>query len=168
MKASIATAACGGQLWIKVSGPAGMNLAPQLLASLEQRPHQTCCEVWIDLAECTSLDSTFAGTLVGLVQKAARGRLPTLHLNNPSERCRKNLQQMHLQQLFVIDSGPLPAEADWQVAQMDDAEHPDMTGVVVRAHEDLAAADPRNEEFRRIAEAFAEDQRRHGILPTNG
>ncbi len=103
------------------------------------------------------MDSTFAGTLVSLSKKGNRDCPVRLRLHNPSKSCLEGLARMNLEKLFSIDAVGAPDSADWEAVEGGVVPKAELAEVVIRAHEDLGSADPRNEKFGRIADAMRKD-----------
>ena len=148
------TAADGSRLWIRISGAATLKLATAISDCLADFSDQDIGEVWIELSGCERLDSTFAGTLVGLAQKHRQENGPAVHVNNPSAACLRSLRQMHLEEILCVDCCPVPASADWKPYQPTGPSRDRLAKTVILAHEDLASAHPENKEFGRLAEGF--------------
>ncbi len=158
---SIETARSENRIWVRISGSGTFKIAPALRDFVSKFIEQASSEVYIDLSGCRWLDSTCLGSLVGLLRTSQPGRRLQIHLNSPSESCLDSLRRMHLDQLFLIESLPLPDSADWEPIVAEDVAREQMADVVIRAHEDLASADPRNEHFGRIAKTFRKDFEAH-------
>ena len=152
----IEAARCGAWAWVRVQGPATFKLAPALLGLVDALFEEAVEEIHIDLSGCKWLDSTFSGSLVSIIRRCQpRGRL-RLVLNRPSDHCLESLRRMHLDQLFHMDSAPPPDLANWQALAADGIPKEALSNVVIRAHEELAAVNPANEQFKRVAQTFAE------------
>jgi anti-anti-sigma regulatory factor len=145
------------QHWVRLIGPATFSAVPGLTEFVGRIVDQGACEVHLDLTACGWLDSTFAGTLVGLSKKKNRDRSVQLRLHSPSESCLEGLARMNLDKLFSIDASGAPDGADWEAIEGCDITKADLAEVVIRAHDDLSSADPGNRQFGRIAEAMRED-----------
>ena len=99
----------GTSIYIQASGLANMRNAPLLDAFLQAEAGPGFEIICVDLAECTGMDSTFMGLLVGssAALKSAGGRLVVL---NPSEVCTKLLDMLGVSQVLPVIAGrPLPA-----------------------------------------------------------
>ena len=155
----IDTAKWHDQHWIKLIGPATFTAAPTLLEFVNRALEHGACEISLDLAECSWMDSTFAGTLVSLSKKGNRDCPVRLRLHNPSKSCLEGLARMNLDKLFSIDAVGAPDNADWEAVEGGDVPKAELAKVVIRAHEDLGSADPGNEKFSRIADAMRKDTR---------
>jgi anti-anti-sigma factor len=91
--------------------------------------------VFVDLADCQYMDSTFIGLLVAIdkrIQKSSGGRL---HVLRPSTGCRDTLNQIGLQTILLIeDSGPLfPAD----MRELANEKERPATEFILGAHEAL-------------------------------
>jgi anti-sigma B factor antagonist len=85
-------------------------LRESLLARLEESTDIPA--VFVDLAECTYMDSTFIGLLVAIDRRLQRGSGGRLHVMQPSTECLELLRQLGLQEILAIepDRTPPPAE----------------------------------------------------------
>jgi anti-anti-sigma factor len=59
--------------------------------------------VFIDLSECTYMDSTFIGLLVAIDKKLRKATAGRLHVLRPSPACAEILSQIGLQDYLLID-----------------------------------------------------------------
>ena len=147
------------QHWIRLSGSATFAAAPTLLKFADRILENGACEIDLDLAACSWIDSTFAGTLVSLSKSGNRGRPVRLRLHNPSKSCLEGLARMNLDKLFSIDARGAPDRAEWEPVEGGDVPKAELAEIVIRAHEDLGSADPGNEKFGRIADALRKNIR---------
>lgn len=86
---------------VRVEGLGNMNCAPALLALLDDVRAAGVHSAYIDLAQCSGMDSTFMGLLVGQAQAfaAAGGRFAVVC---PSELCVRLLRQLGVDQVVAI------------------------------------------------------------------
>ncbi len=157
MKTRIDATKWHDQHWIRLVGPATFTVAPTLLEFVDRVLDKGAREINLDLAACCWMDSTFAGTLVSLLKKGNRHGPLRFRLHSPSQSCLEGLARMNLDKLFSIDAVHAPDRADWEVVEGGDVPKAELAEVVIRAHEDLGSADPRNEQFGRIADAMRKD-----------
>ncbi|MEN9974762.1 MAG: hypothetical protein RLZZ282_768 [Verrucomicrobiota bacterium] len=98
-----------GFSWIRYEGKASFVNSPILKAFGDERiaAGESCLVV--DLSHCTSMDSTFMGTLAGMATRLAS--LPGGHLQiaDAGERNRRSLEDLGLDFLMEID----PPAAAW-------------------------------------------------------
>ena len=88
-------------LYVQASGLANMKNAPILDALFQLEVHSDLQMICVDLAQCTGMDSTFMGLLVGTsaVMKAEARRLVVV---NPSELCSKLLDMLGVSEVLPV------------------------------------------------------------------
>jgi len=115
--------------------------------------------VRVELADCSYLDSTFLGTLVGLARCAKTAPSHEFTLVAPSPECKVLIEQMGLDRLILILPPGEERDEPWEVLQI--SEGPDtppaaLQETIVRAHEHLAQAPgPAAQPFKLIAAKLA-------------
>jgi anti-anti-sigma regulatory factor len=145
--------------WARVQGSGTMAHGPTILHCLEAISLPTVREIWLDLAECDRVDSTFAGCLVGFHQKGLKGDAPALILNAPSERCLSALRQMSLDKFLMIRTESAP-QTRWETFDGTAPDKDELARTVIDAHADLATSHPDNAPFKRIADAMERDHKK--------
>ena len=105
------------------------KLAEQRIESLE-----------IELSECAGMDSTFLGMIAGAALKM-REYGGSVSLLNPTPRVAETAENLGLDKLVQVRAGPQAAAPAEALANAGAA-----TGSILRAHQDLVAADARNAE----------------------
>ena len=90
-------------LTIDVEGPATMLESPAVRETASERlaAHGPCA-LRIDLRDCTTMDSTFSGTLLSLKRQVDKIG-GTLTLVSPSEKVLELLRQMGLEDFYNVD-----------------------------------------------------------------
>ena len=156
----VETSKSANGIWIRISGPGTFRIAPALQNFVREQFTEVIGDVYVDLSGCSWLDSTCTGSLVGMLRRSSGGGQPRFHLNNPSSACVESLRRMHLDTLFHIESPPIPEQVEWQALVEEQVSDGQTAELVIEAHQQLASADPRNENFARIAEAFKADAAR--------
>ena len=141
-----------------------MRLGPRIVACLDSLCEGDAGEIWLDLKRCQRLDSTFAGCLLGFSQEARRGERPKLILNRVSHRCMQALEKMRLDKMMSFQCEE-PPELDWSSFEGGEADRDELTTAVISAHERLAACDPENDDFARVARVLSEDYERRNKSP---
>lgn len=91
----------GASLYVQASGLANMKNAPLLDAFLQAELGQGLQMVCVDLAQCTGMDSTFMGLLVGSSStlKVTSGQLVVV---NPSDICARLLEMLGISQVLPV------------------------------------------------------------------
>lgn len=153
-----------GVVWIRVEGKGSFQNSPELKEFTAHMAHQGTTEFVVDLENCPVMDSTFMGTLVGIVcRDGSNGEAPTLEVINANGRNVQLLQSLGLDHVFDLDLegksyGDLRQKVAAQVGSSDQLNHVDLgkrdnTEHVLEAHETLAKADPDNvPRFRDVIE----------------
>jgi anti-anti-sigma regulatory factor len=70
--------------------------------------------VFVDLALCTYMDSTFIGLLVAIDRRLQKGSGGRLHVMRPGAECLDLLRQLGLQELLLMESGLTAPPADME------------------------------------------------------
>ncbi len=98
----ITVGAAGKVVWIKVLGKGSFENASRLKTLAFELINRGSREFVIDLEECSSMDSTFMGTLTGIAQRLfqlGQGGIHVIHLN---PHTRELLSNLGLDQLFDV------------------------------------------------------------------
>lgn len=118
----------------------------------------------IDLTECTTMDSTFMGVLVGTVlnpaERAAETRAICLELLNPNQRVADLLENLGVAHLFTMVRGANPAEAALAPSTLPGtpASREEASKTCLEAHRLLMAVNPENiPKFKDVTQFLAED-----------
>jgi anti-anti-sigma factor len=152
---SVSVVRDAGIVVVRATGACRATVCPSLRAYFEWMRKPVVQDVYLDLSAAGYVDSTFIGFLVGSSQACRKDGRPDLHLVAPSPAVLKALDQMHLAAHFrVADEIPTMVGTVEQLPRID-ASNVEMADLIVKAHEALIAADPRNEpEFRRVVDGF--------------
>jgi len=125
--------------------------------------------IFLDLAHCQGMDSTFLGVLAGFGLKLRQlGRNDGLHLMNAGERNLQLCQSLGLDRLARIEAGaPTASEETLEFRMLPDtdltalnkpADQAGTASVMLEAHEDLCRADERNEaKFKDVKKLLREE-----------
>ncbi len=100
-------------------------------------------EFVVDLGACELMDSTFMGTLAGVALRLREIGQGNLRAVNVNPRNASLLENLGLDQLFDVDTGPGPATPATVAAPIS-SETSDQKETVLEAHEALVAADSHN------------------------
>jgi anti-anti-sigma regulatory factor len=115
----------------------------------------------IDLANCTYMDSTFIGTLVGVGLRIRKICLAKLSIRRLSPRNRELLQTLGVEQFFDIDTdsqSPLADETQLRVLPAGLASKLERAETMLEAHQTLAGANQSNEpRFKDCIQFLKED-----------
>ena len=135
-------------LYVRVQGLGSMTSAPALEAFVDHELQAGGVrQLVLDLADCSGVDSTFMGTLLGLNNRLGdQGEGSGVALVNVDDHARKQLSSVGLDAFLTLVEGetrlpkklrltPLPAKP------VGDRER---LKLMLKAHKDLVAADERN------------------------
>ena len=157
MSAATATIAVGqfsGLAWIRPEGKGNFLAGPALKACADAEVQRGCERIVVDLEACSSVDSTFMGAIVTIAKslRAKLGRGHDLEIADANDTNARAMMDLGLSSLVKIN----PAEAEWQQQKQDFRTHLHPSGknddqqdrgdFVLKAHKELVAAFPENEE----------------------
>jgi anti-anti-sigma regulatory factor len=99
-----------GFSWIRCEGKGSFVNSPAVKAFGDERINagETC--LIVDLGNCTSMDSTFMGTLAGMATRLSARPAGALQIADAGERNRRSLEDLGLDFLMEIN----PATAVWR------------------------------------------------------
>ena len=133
-------------VYMRISGPGNMKICPTLQDFAKRMIVEGYQKFIVDLTDCSTMDSTFMGTLVEIASLAPP-MAESLMVINAQEHCEGLLEGLGLDNVLRIKRGitglpdvelePLPEYAATQTERM---------RLIRRAHENLVKADRRNEE----------------------
>ncbi|MGI8602082.1 MAG: STAS domain-containing protein [Verrucomicrobiales bacterium] len=148
-------------VFVRVVGKGCYQNSPPLRRFMQQLLQEGAGDLYVDLGACRAMDSTFLGVLAGFGLGLRRSAQPhgTLCLFNVNDAQSASLQTLGLDRLAQIACGrpPLeadhvPAEAQYHVlpgteltAQGRPQNKIESTECMLEAHENLCAADERNQ-----------------------
>jgi anti-anti-sigma factor len=146
----------------RVVGPATMLESVPLRDAAAVRLEEGATTIVVDLAECTWMDSTFLGTLLVLARQAERGgRGARVLLGSPSLECQRVIEQTGVAEILAaVVSQPTEGQV-WTELHGASDDTDALRRNVLRANEQLARlGGAAGDEFREVARALAEDQRK--------
>jgi anti-anti-sigma factor len=138
-------------LTLAVAGPATMTESPAVQASASEEVSRGMRALRVDLRDCTTMDSTFSGTLLALKRQldAVGG---SLTLVSPSPKVCEQLDQMGLDDFYAVDIAA-PAEGAWREVPCAPGAIDALRRLVIDAHEQLARVPgPAARTFRGVAD----------------
>lgn len=153
-----------GSEWVSVLGKGNFSTSPRLKEYLDQRLQDGALEVVVDLQECSSMDSTFMGTLAGLALTLAQrdGRMVVVGL---SERNRDSLIDLGLSELLELEGEDGSSKWSSQLTEIRERLEPwqgNRSGAaaaeeVLEAHQKLCDANQNNTaKFEAVLEVLEE------------
>ncbi|MCM1320561.1 MAG: STAS domain-containing protein [Bacteroides sp.] len=84
------------------------ELKKTIFGKLDSQNAESSAMVYVDLSECTYMDSTFIGALVGINKKLKKISGNKVHLQNIQPQCKDLLVFMGVFSLFDTDSPAVP------------------------------------------------------------
>jgi len=137
-QASYHAARQGDAVYVRSSGLANMKNAPVLDAFLAAELAAGARKVYVDLAACTGMDSTFMGLMVGFARhyEDAGG---TLAIVNPGANNLRLLKMLGVTEVVrVSESQRLPPDIDFVLIASDpDLSPTERAELISRAHQNL-------------------------------
>jgi anti-sigma B factor antagonist len=143
---SMMVARSGQAVYVRINGPGNMKICPTLQDFARRMFVEGYRKFIVDLEDCTTMDSTFMGTLVE-ISSLAPPRTESLMIINPREHCEGLLEGLGLDnvlrikrekaELPEVELEPLPEYAVTPTERMK---------LIRKAHENLVGVDQRNEE----------------------
>ncbi len=91
--------------------------------------------VYVELSECTYMDSTFIGLLVAMDRRLQRGSGGRLHVVRPSVECMDLFRQLGLQDILLIEDTAIDAPAE--IVELSSENQTPGAEFLLRAHEAL-------------------------------
>jgi anti-sigma B factor antagonist len=135
-------------IYVRVTGLGSMHNASALDAFAEREIEEGARQFILDLSDCTGVDSTFMGTLLGLsnrVRELDEGA--GIALINVDDHAHKQLSSVGVDAFVTIVAGETPLPRKLKLAELstEPVSDRERLKLMVRAHKDLVAADSRNE-----------------------
>lgn len=144
-----------GTVLLKAVGPCSMTCCGALKRFVGQFRKPATTNLYLDLSEADSIDSTFAGFLLSLATKKAHPETPDLHLVQPSPRIVDAIRCMHLTRFFKLSDSMPRQTGDWKEVALERESSDALRNTVIDSHEKLIEADGRNKaEFGRVVDGL--------------
>lgn len=105
---SIIAGHCGEVVWLSVHGAGSKENSADVVKFIEPEIEEGKSRFVVDLDECTGLDSTFMGMLIGVSKRLARVQQGCLHIINAHGRNAQLLRGLGVQYFCSVseDAGP--------------------------------------------------------------
>ena len=143
-----------GVIWIRVEGKGSFQNSPELKDFAAQMIKSGTTKFVIDLENCPVMDSTFMGTLVGIVRNQGTSGESSFEILNANTRNVQLIQSLGLDQLLTldIDGSAWPGmrhKISGLICNEEQLEHVDLDKQqnnehVLEAHQQLSEADNNN------------------------
>jgi anti-sigma B factor antagonist len=150
--------------FIKVTGRAGFSRSICFKTLVKELNDRGYSNFVLDLGECATMDSTFLGSLVGIVssfpQRHQTSTKICLQLLNPSQRIQDLLENLGVDHLFPIrqDAPPAAQPLPSEPADPGTPSKKQVSKACLEAHQHLMAVNPENiPRFKDVVEFLAED-----------
>ena len=148
----------GPTLLLQVEGWGTMNQSLPLRRFVNEHIAGATTTVWVDLRQCTYLDSTFLGTLLFLQRACMRRGDREFYLLSPSRECLNLLEQMGVVDVFHIRAVEEAAPSCWTVLSKEPEDKLGLQRTVIQAHEELASLPgAAGAPFRAVVRCLARD-----------
>ncbi len=137
-------AADAGRIVLRPEGRCTAVLADAIGRYLQRLPDGAGRELYFDLSAAEMIESTFAGLLLAIALKRERAAALSMQLLRPSEPVVSALRNMNVLRFFQVCDALEGAPAASVAVPVEEADPKQLAELIVRAHEGLIAADPRN------------------------
>jgi len=97
--------------------------------------------VHLDLSECSYMDSTFLGVLVGIHKKNRQNRGKGLYVHTPSNAAKEHLESMGIDKIITITQETIESPETLEPCDSKKTEHPQD---ILSAHQHLMELSPEN------------------------
>lgn len=159
----VLSAALDDALLVALVGPMTFRSAPAFKSSVLSALRAAASLVVVDMSRCSTLDSTFMGTIASLsfaFRSAPASRLVFLDVTPVSAALLKNLGILSALDAFPSDRRPAGLPSLEPLARLLRPVEPGKadTAFILEAHESLALADPENAaRFRDVVECLRKE-----------
>ena len=149
MDSSIQVGVCGASVWVKVEGKGSFLNSENLKEFAHEMLDRGYREFVVDLANCSTMDSTFMGTMARLALSLRELGSRHLHIVHCGSRNRQLLSGVGLDRIFDIEAnGDSPPECSplkqTLVARSPEERKKTQTKTMLEAHETLCEIAPEN------------------------
>jgi len=162
---SISVACFDQSVWIRVTGRGNFQCSASLKELVQKMNEKGHCNYVLDLIECHQMDSTFMGTITGIIQRLRQGKKGTMKVVNVSSSNQELMENLGLDHIFPIHPLSLgrelpPSEEEHcfcepLIEPPSEKDKKAVQEIVISAHEVLVAADKKNaEKFKDFFEAM--------------
>ncbi|RME79404.1 MAG: anti-sigma factor antagonist [Planctomycetota bacterium] len=145
MKSSIHVACLDGTVFCKITGLGRMQNSFSLRSFAEQAFLDGFRQFIIDLKDCTGMDSTFMGTLLGIQLLKKESISPLVVLVNVSQENYKLLEGLGLSKVLKIEKKPMePPQMELIEVQEEKLSQREWLQNIYEAHKNLVELHPEN------------------------
>lgn len=157
---SILVGTAGRTVWVRVEGKGSFLNSTGLKEFAKEMVNRGFREFAVDLRNCPVMDSTFMGTLTGIALRLREFGQGQVRVVNINERCRDLLENLGLDQVFMIDNQSIPQTAQATPLPIDAVAKDKMeqAQTMLEAHEACVEANPENAaKFKDVLEYLKQD-----------
>ncbi|WP_372806286.1 STAS domain-containing protein [Pontiella sp.] len=154
---------------IRVEGRGSFKVSPPMKQFIHQvMDSHSATRIWIDMSDCTGMDSTFMGVVAGLACLIKSKPDCSFKLINLSEKNKKLLVTLGVDRVVDYSMSPTTEETDvmaqqatgTQTLEADFANKLDSAKTTLEAHETLVDINPENfNKFKSVLEFLQDDVR---------
>ena len=139
--------------YVRVSGRATFSMAPDFKNFVERQMETKMQDVFVDLKECESMDSTFIGVITSLTLKySEKGKLH-LKLLNLSDHLKKILKTLGLLNVLRISNAKKDEEVSFDNLEKADNSKKNIALTMLEAHNMLSSLNEQNAlEFKNVVD----------------
>lgn len=148
-RAPFQIAVSGKAVYVRIHGLGSMHTAPTIEGFAKRVIKGGARQFVFDLANCTGVDSTFMGMLLGLSKRVTKpddGKARGCVLINVNDHANKQLSSVGVDAFVSIKEGDTELPKGLKLTELDVVEASDQERMklMVRAHKDLIAANEKN------------------------
>lgn len=151
---SLAVARNSRAFFVRLSGRCTMMQSPAFHAFAERAMQEPDRTLYVDVAGCEYLDSTFLGSLLDLHRRSGKASSGRFRLIAPADAVERLFAPTHLHKVFKVDNSYPDEVGTWVDLKCDS--HPsqaEMARHVLECHRRLAETDgPNQQAFAAIAD----------------
>ncbi len=152
--------------FVKVQGRANFSISGSFRTMMTNLSERGCVRFMVDLAECSIVDSTFLGVLVGLAlgpRSGAASQPPHITLLNANPRLTELIDSLGVASLFCLIDAEKPFSGALETLDLGakPTDKTESTRTCLEAHKTLMAINPANiPKFKDVAQFLEEDLKR--------
>lgn len=154
----------GRAVYLRVHGLASMNNCLCVRNFLDEALRAGHTFLVVDLARCSSMDSTFMGVLAGAATFDVKDGPVSVAVVNANSECLKEMEGVGLQELIMVEPKAFDVPA-LEFARLDEQPNEERRLTMIHAaHQKLVTLNAKNEQlFGPIVAVLAEDMKRKGM-----
>jgi anti-anti-sigma regulatory factor len=147
--------------FVKVPGRANYASSLDLKSIVAELSQRGFASFVLDLGDCVTMDSTFLGSLAGLVlqNNVPSPQRPQIELLNPNARVLDLIENLGVLDLFTVKKSEAPVDVNFVPTEnLPEPTKEEVTRNCLEAHQTLMDINPANiPKFKDVAQFMAED-----------